>query len=103
MALKVQRWAGSAVAAVVVLTATTGSAGEIATVLPAAPHVRSITPRFAAAVERASQRSRTFRQLVDIIQQSDSYVYLTEGYCGYGIRGCVVSITDRFPYNRRST
>ena len=61
-------------------------------------HVRSSSPAIAAVMQRAGERSATFRQLVQTIELSDSYVYVNEGNCGrYVARACFVAVTKAGP------
>jgi len=64
---------------------------------PSEKHVRSFSPKIVALMQRASERSATFRQLVQTIEQSDSYVYVDEGPCGQDARACFVTITKAGP------
>jgi len=93
MGRNLQRWAVTAVMAAATQVATNGWAQDVVTAPASHAHVRSTTPEIAAAVERASQESPTFRRLVEMIQQSDSYVYVREGDCGHVARACFVSVT----------
>jgi len=56
-------------------------------------HVRAPDPEVAAVVQRAFDRSATFRKLVAIIDASDTYVYVEAGKCSYNVRACFVSVT----------
>ena len=40
------------------------------------PRVRSTSPRFAAVIEDAGERSQTFRNLTETINESDGIVYV---------------------------
>ena len=57
-------------------------------------HVRASNPGIAAAIDHATERSATFRRLLATIDASDSYVYVSEGECGHGVRACFVSVTS---------
>ena len=69
-------------------------------------HVRSASVAINAAIEHAIERSATFRQMVQTIQESDSIVFLTEGDCplkcrpdGFGKHGAQAALfhlIDRF-------
>ena len=62
---------------------------------PAMPRVRSHHPRIASLIERAAERSKTFRGLVDAINTSDGIVYVEEGQCGrHGVKSCIATITQ---------
>src|SRR5262245_44037767 len=57
-------------------------------------HVRPIEPYLAALVLEGYERSSTFRQLVDSIQQSNVTVWVRPGICAGGrIRSCLVSVS----------
>jgi hypothetical protein len=47
----------------------------------------------ARLIQEATQRSATFRTLVDTIHASDGIVYVNEGDCGHGVRACLVDVT----------
>jgi hypothetical protein len=55
--------------------------------------VRSTSPRLAAVIEDARERSQTFRKLTETINESDGIVYVQEGQCGHGVRACFTSVT----------
>ena len=59
--------------------------------------VRSSSPWLVALIEQASERSQTFRGLVETINASDGIVYVEEGPCGHGVRACFVSVTAAGP------
>jgi hypothetical protein len=50
--------------------------------------VRSDNPAIAALITQASERSTTFRGLVETINRADGIVYVNEGTCGRGARAC---------------
>ena len=56
-------------------------------------HVRSSNSELIALIDRAGERSATFRSLVDTINASDSIVFVEPGKCGHGVRACFVSVT----------
>lgn len=56
-------------------------------------HVRSSNSDLIALIDRAGERSATFRSLVDTINGSDSIVFVEPGKCGHGVRACFVSVT----------
>ena len=60
-------------------------------------HLRSSSAAITALMQQAAERSATFRQLVQAIEQSDSYVYVNEGKCGQGARACFVTVTKAGP------
>jgi len=53
--------------------------------------VRGVGQRFAAAINEATARSKTFRGLVDQIGSTDGIVYVAEGECGLGVRACLIN------------
>ena len=53
-----------------------------------------IEHRITAAIGEASKRYATFRRFIATIDASDSYVYVSEGDCGHGVRACFVSVTS---------
>jgi hypothetical protein len=55
--------------------------------------VRSSSPVLARLITQASEHSAAFRALVDAIDASDSFVYVSEGSCGHGVRACFVNVT----------
>ena len=67
------------------------------TAQPSEAHVRSFSPKIEALIQRASERSATFRQLVQTIEQSDSYVYVDEGQCSGDSRACFITVTKAGP------
>jgi hypothetical protein len=85
------------------MTTTLRIAGLILTLGPAhrvaaaegtgLPRVRSTSPRLEAVIEDARQRSQTFRNLTETINESDGIVYVQEGQCGHGVRACFTSVT----------
>ncbi len=60
---------------------------------PAVPRVRSSHASIVRAIKQASERSKTFRGLVESINASDGTVYVQEGQCGHGVRTCLVTVT----------
>ena len=87
------------VAAVITVATMVMPQASLAEDAPPAPapvpmsHVRARDPKVAAVVQRAFDRSATFRKLVAIIDGSDSYVYVEDGTCSHGVRACFVSVT----------
>ena len=62
---------------------------------PAMPRVPYLHPGIAALIERAAERSKTFRGLVAAIDASDGIVYVEEGQCGrHGVKSCVEAVTQ---------
>lgn len=65
---------------------------------PAMPRVRSHHPGIASLIERAAERSKTFRGLVEAINTSNGIVYVEEGQCGrHGVKSCVEAVTQAAP------
>lgn len=63
------------------------------------PRVRSGNPAVAALIEQGLARSRTFRNLVMAVANTDGIVYVEEGKCGRGAHACLVlSVTVAGPY-----
>jgi hypothetical protein len=60
---------------------------------PVFTRVRTNSPVVARLIQEATQRSATFRTLVDTIHASDGIVYVNEGDCGHGVRACLVDVT----------
>jgi hypothetical protein len=61
-------------------------------------HVRPTTPALRSLVTRAAEASATFRRFVQIIDDSDTYVYLLEGDCGRGVRACFSGVSVSGPH-----
>ena len=62
---------------------------------PAMPRIRSHHPGIASLIERAANRSKTFRGLVEAIDASDGIVYVEDGQCGrHGVKSCVEAVTQ---------
>ena len=53
------------------------------------PHVRASAARVKEAVAIGTERSATFRSLVEEIDLSDGLVMLEEGDCRFGVRACL--------------
>ena len=60
-------------------------------------HIRSDSADINAAIDQASERSATFRQLVRTIEGSDSIVFVTEGDCGHNEHACFTNVTTAGP------
>jgi hypothetical protein len=60
-------------------------------------HVRSSNAAIAALIQQASERSKTFRGLLETINASDGIVYVEEGTCGHGVRACFATVTVAGP------
>ena len=63
--------------------------------IPAMPRVRFHHPGIASLIERAAERSKTFRGLVEAIDASNGIVYVEEGQCGrHVVKSCVAAVTQ---------
>jgi hypothetical protein len=60
---------------------------------PAVGRVRSTNAVIHRVLKEASDRSQTFRRLVETINASDGTVYVEEGTCRQGERACLVMVT----------
>ena len=56
-------------------------------------HIRTASTVIKAAINYGIQSSSAFRDLVEIIERSDSAVFLAEGDCGKARRACFVEVT----------
>ena len=77
---------------------TTSAAAHAAALTNASSHVRSSSSAIVSLIAQATERSATFRRLVEDIDASDSYVYLLEGDCGRGVRGGFSGVTVSGPH-----
>jgi hypothetical protein len=59
--------------------------------------IRTNTPMLATLIQEATERSVTFRRLVETINASDGIVYVNEGKCGHGVRACLADVTVAGP------
>ena len=69
----------------------------------AKPRVRSSHPYIRAMVAEASQRSTTFRGLVEAIEKSDGIVYVEQGECSHRVTACLtlsIAATPGFRFLR---
>jgi hypothetical protein len=57
---------------------------------PRMPRVRSDNPVIVAAIRDATERSPTFRRIVQRIDSTDGLVYVDEGRCRQSVRACLV-------------
>jgi hypothetical protein len=64
---------------------------------PVVMRVRTNTVALAILIQRATERSTTFRGLVETINASDGIVYVNEGECGHGVRACLVAVSAAGP------
>jgi hypothetical protein len=55
--------------------------------------VRSSNPSINALIQQATERSATFRRIVETINASDGIVYVEEGQCRQGVPACFTSVT----------
>jgi len=63
-------------------------------------HVRSHNAIIVRTIDQASERSETFRNLVDIINAGNGIVYVEEGRCAGDMRACLVTVTPARPDHR---
>jgi hypothetical protein len=56
-------------------------------------HVRTGNAAIATLIQHASERSVTFRGLLNTINASDGIVFIEEGVCGHGMKACFVNVT----------
>lgn len=61
-------------------------------------HIRSHNAALRALIEQATERSATFRQLVETINQSSAIVYVEEGDCRHGVRACLRTVSAAGTY-----
>ena len=54
------------------------------------PRVRSGEPSLSMLIQQATDRSPTFRRLVEAIQATDGLVYVQPGRCGHYVKACLV-------------
>lgn len=59
--------------------------------VPVEPGVRSSHPGLAAVIRTASERSMTFRGLLETIEATDGSVHVEHGTCPWHARGCLLS------------
>jgi len=55
--------------------------------------VRASNAAIVTLIQHASERSNTFRGLLNTINASDGIVYIEPGMCGHGMRACFVNVT----------
>ena len=51
----------------------------------------------ATLIQEATERSATFRALVETINASDGIVYVNQGDCGHGVRACLATVVAAGP------
>src|SRR5262245_36836595 len=82
-----------------VCTLVMGLAGTGRSVFAAVPeqegvdHVRTSSAVISRLIDQATERSQTFKGLVDAVDASDGIVYIEKGDCGQGLRSCFVNVT----------
>jgi hypothetical protein len=64
---------------------------------PVFMRVRTNSAVVATLIQEATQRSATFRSLVETIHVSDGIVYVNEGDCGHGVRACLADVKAAGP------
>ena len=69
----------------------------VLTMNPVIARIRATTPTLNALIAEATERSATFRNLVDTIHTSDGIVYVEPGQCGHGAQACLMSVTAAGP------
>jgi hypothetical protein len=52
-------------------------------------HVRSDVPLIVEAISQGTERSPTFRKLLEAIDATDGLVYVEQGKCGSSVRACL--------------
>jgi hypothetical protein len=60
---------------------------------PSTARIRPGSATLAAAIRDATERSVTFRRLVETINAGAGIVYVEAGDCGHGVRACLVAVT----------
>ena len=100
MAKTTRNMAMAIMAAAVLASPRVSAAADTAAVdtPTSASHVRSSKPALVALIQRAGERSATFRGLIETIDGSDSIVFVEEGDCGHGVRACFVTVTAAAAY-----
>ena len=58
-------------------------------VTPADPRVRTEDPVLAALIRDSTDRSTSFRRMVEAIQATDGVVYIERGRCNFYVRTCL--------------
>jgi hypothetical protein len=69
----------------------------------AKPRVRSSHPYIRAMIAEASQRSATFRGLVEAIEKTDGIIYVEQGECSHRVTACLtmsIAATPGFRFLR---
>jgi hypothetical protein len=64
---------------------------------PVLVRIRTHTPVMAILIQQATERSATFRRLVEAINASDGIVYVRAADCGHGVRPCLADVTAARP------
>jgi hypothetical protein len=79
----------------VVLALPSGTLAD--TQIHGSARVRGSSPAISRAMELALEQSPTFRGLVAAINQTDGIVYVREGTCRLGLRGCLAGVHSAWP------
>jgi hypothetical protein len=80
--------------AVVIAASTVSIPPLSASQVPRIPRVRDNgDPSIAALLQEATERSATFRHLVDSIDTTDGIVYVERGTCGHHVQACLALTT----------
>ena len=79
-------------AVVVAIVRAGGAMARVDAAGTAGTHVRSSNPALAGLIRQATERSATFRGLVEVINASDGIVYVEQGDCGHGVRACLAAV-----------
>ena len=61
------------------------------------PRVRTLSGALDTIVSQAIARSKTFRQLVQVIGRTDGLVYVEPGRCPHGVRACLLDVRRSGP------
>jgi hypothetical protein len=75
-------------ALIVVALWGTGSPSE-ASAEETSPSIRSESPIVRSAIARATERSATFRRLIESLEATDGLIYIIEGQCPRGVGACL--------------
>jgi hypothetical protein len=75
------------------LVSVQGRACAVETDQASGDRVRTNNAAIATLIEHASERSQTFRGLIETINASDGIVFLEKGTCNDGRRACFVTVT----------
>jgi hypothetical protein len=96
------RWVRVCAIQAVLIVAITAAAATTAMATPGnalSPRVRSSDAVIRSLITEAAGHSRTFRRLLETIENSDGIVYVESGNCGHGVRACLtMSVTPAGDY-----